>query len=105
MPRRRRGEAVKTRVENIITQALSAYGPDAQLVQLMEECSELAVAAAHYRRNREGARYALLEELADVRIMSMQIEHLLDPSGNESRPVFERKLERLAAKLALRSAR
>jgi len=95
---------VKTREYKIITQALSAYGPDAQLVQLMEECSELAVAAAHYRRNREGAREALLEELADVRIMSMQIEALIDPRGNEAEYVFERKIERLAAKLARRSA-
>jgi len=90
--------------EATIREALAEYGATEQLFKLIEECAELSVAAAHYRLKREDARKSLLEELADVRIMSMQIEHLLDPSGLSFAMMLERKLERLAAKLARRSA-
>lgn len=52
------------------------YGLEPQLRQLMEECGELIVASNKYFRNN--AIDGLIEEIADVEIMTEQIKMLLD---------------------------
>lgn len=54
--------------------ALEAYGLEAQLNQLQEECAELIVAVNKLRRNQSvETENALIDELADVKIMVEQI--------------------------------
>ena len=79
--------------------AVRELGAVDQLHMLAEECSELAVAAHHVVRGREYARAALIEELADVCIMSTQAELILNITDAEVYEAIERKLTRLEEQL------
>ena len=52
------------------------WGEQEQLDILQEECAELIEAVSHYRRQRDGSKKELLEEMADVLlILNQMIEH------------------------------
>jgi NTP pyrophosphatase (non-canonical NTP hydrolase) len=90
-------------VNPIYVQAIEKYGRESQLVMLAEECSELAVAALHYRRGRIHPKQ-LLEEIADVMIMIDQALVVLSGDGvstphNELATALEGKLERLEQRI------
>ena len=78
-------------------------GPESQLRQLMEECSELAVAANKVIRTykkastifeRKRARDHVVEEMADVAVVMNQIMAFLDISQNELVEAMEEKVDR-----------
>lgn len=57
---------------------ISHYGTKHQLDQLQEECAELIVAASKAKRVGGYLHSNFIEELADVKIMLMQFETVLD---------------------------
>lgn len=63
--------------------AVKAWGHRAQLVKVMEECSELiqAICKYDYKPDDEAIIANLLEECADVRIMTGQLEHIITEMG------------------------
>lgn len=79
--------------ETIARLALEKYGHTAQLRQLQEECAELIAAVNHYFRR--GTRGDLIEELADVTIMLMQLTPPWNLNGELSR-MIDSKLEKLS---------
>lgn len=89
--------------ETNIQMIAEVYGEDNQLIQMAEECSELAQAAIKLRnaRNDRGASAATLrdsaaalcEEIADVLIMCEQLI-FLEGSEGEVRKMIDEKLSR-----------
>lgn len=63
--------------ENIIN-TLSRNGIWEQLNQLQEECGEVIAAVNRLRRKKSDAYADLCTEIADLKIMLMQMEILLD---------------------------
>lgn len=60
-------------VKELYEEALEKWGFDPQLNQLQEECAELIVACNKLRRKGEEAKPMMIDELADVVIMTQQI--------------------------------
>lgn len=76
--------------------AIEAWGLDAQVDMAVEECNELSVALLHHRRGR-ATRAAVIEELADIRIMYEQLRWYFGADWVD--PVVESKLARLRDRL------
>lgn len=87
------------RLASLCIRAVQSHGPVPQLQMLAEECSELAVAAHHAARGRDGARAEVVEELADVMITSTQAQMILGITTDELCAAVERKLSRLERRL------
>jgi len=81
----------------LFDECLDFWGFDAQLKQLQEECLELALAISHYRRNRPNVMENLIEELADVQLMSREIIHAVGPE--KVIDIFDKKSDLVAEKL------
>lgn len=67
-------------------EAIETFGEEKQMRHVQEECAELIAAINHYYRNRKGAYEEIIEELADVIIMCVQlvlITNLSEMSINE----------------------
>lgn len=86
----------------ILKQAIAAYGKDAQTDICIEECSELIKALLKYRRNdrfgqtcNEHELKNIQEEIADVQIMIDQMRLIYGDTTQEEKY----KLERLAKRL------
>lgn len=66
--------------EKVFRSCISYYGADSQVDMAIEEMSELTKALLKLRRAKQGeaeaARIAIIDELADVRIMVRQMEIL-----------------------------
>ena len=76
---------------------LNFWGEEEQLKVVQEECAELIVAISHYLRNRKGSRDNVIEELADVKLITDQmIRHF---GEHEVMNVFDAKSDRTAKKL------
>ena len=60
-------------MDEIWQKCIETYGKDSQMDMCIEECSELINAIAKYRRGRVGVD-ALVDEIADVKIMCRQME-------------------------------
>lgn len=71
---------------------LEFYGLQNRLDLLQEECTELAAAISHFRRQRDGSDAEWMEELADVFIVAEQVREGLDKSA------FNNMLDRKRAK-------
>lgn len=84
--------------ETIARQTIAKYGYLAQLRQLQEDCAELIVAISHYIRDDIDARDELIEELADVIIMLMQLTPAYN-SSSEITHMIDTKLEKLSRKI------
>jgi len=85
--------------EYIMQQALDAWGEDAQLDMVIEECSELIKAILKYRRSddKATARKHIAEEHADVNIMLDQLAYIMreyDDIENPSYSDIKRKYTR-----------
>ena len=85
---------------DVARRALAAYGIEAQLRQLAEECCELGAAVNRRARGRDPRNVELAKEAAQVRLMLLQLELALEP-GQLGR-AFEVEVERLAVRLAVR---
>lgn len=69
--------------EDIFIKAIEKYGKSAQLKQLQEEATELALAARKMDRNGNDAAFEnLVEEIGDVEIMIEQIELIFSSQVN-----------------------
>lgn len=88
---------------NVVERALDTYGSDAQILKTAEECSELIAEIIRWSQrqyqkdNGQSAYMGIIEELADVIIMS---EQLILAFGKET--IFakvEQKLRRLEKRL------
>ena len=87
-------------MEEMINRIADMYGKEPQLVMLMEECGELIQACSKLIRSKDRAVNNLIEELADVRIMIEQIEHLYGLKSlveDEMEFKLKRQLERMKA--------
>ena len=82
----------------LYTQALVKWGFWPQMDQLQEECAELIVACNKLRRRGEDAKPLLIDELADVAIMTQQIIYAMDVE-NEVEDRMKFKLKRLGERL------
>lgn len=81
----------------IFEAALARWGECAQLKQLAEECSELAVEALHRAKGRPN-HSELLEELIDVELMIDQMRLMYDPvTWAQMRKFKEAKLQKALA--------
>lgn len=81
----------------ILDRAIKQYGVEAQLDMLVEECSELILAIQHMKRKRCGWE-EVVEEIADVRIMTSQF-HALDGISDMIYMKEREKIERLEKRL------
>lgn len=85
-------------MEEMINRIADMYGKEPQLVMLMEECGELIQACSKQLRRKDKSINNLIEELADVRIMIEQIEHLYGIKSfveDEMEFKLKRQLERM----------
>ena len=84
-------------MREILTVVANHYGFTPQLAQLEEECEELALACHKLKRHLQGSTIPdtsnLIEEIADVEIMTAQIKILLN-CENRVEEVKGKKLER-----------
>jgi NTP pyrophosphatase (non-canonical NTP hydrolase) len=82
----------------LYTRALEKWGFEPQLNQLQEECAELIVACNKLRRKGEDAKPLMIDELADVVIMTQQIIYAMEVEKEvEERMNF--KLKRIGERL------
>lgn len=80
---------------NAIGEIAEHYGARAQSMQTCEECAELIQAVSKLTRGVTEMRIlALVEEIADVRIMMSQLMQLYGIPETEIATLVERKLER-----------
>ena len=82
---------------NIYKEATEHFGVTTQMLQTIEECSELITAISLFRRKRNNAIYNLKEEVADCYIMLRQMMHILDMHDNCEQVTS--KLDRLKARI------
>jgi NTP pyrophosphatase (non-canonical NTP hydrolase) len=82
----------------LYSQALTKWGFEPQLNQLQEECAELIVACNKLRRKGEEARPLMIDELADVVIMTQQIIYAMEVE-NEVEERINFKLNRIGERL------
>lgn len=79
---------------------INQFGVNRQCRQAMEECAELIQAinkAVRYPDN-SSTRLQLIEEIADVKIMIIQLEEMFDITWKEASHMFEYKKVRLIKK-------
>lgn len=82
---------------DLYRRCLVAWGPDAQLEMVVEECAELIVAMQHLMRGRKSGVRSVVEELADVTIVVEQARAIIG-AGVVDRVIGE-KLARLRARV------
>jgi len=63
----------KSELLELYDDCLDFWDIERQVRMTQEECAELIVALSHLLRNRPGAKEKLIEELADVKLMTSQI--------------------------------
>lgn len=91
-------------LENIANDAVDFYGPDIQMIVLIEELSELIKALTKFIRYGDAALDSVYEEYADVLLAMKSLEVVLvdiddDPASRLEEQIV-RKMKRLANRLA-----
>ena len=84
----------------ILDNAIDAWGIDAQCEMIIEECIELALALQKMKRvrgNREEKLMAVIDEIADVKIMITQAQRIFSSDAINNRVDF--KMNRLSLRL------
>lgn len=77
-------------------EAVDVWGIDAQVDMAEEEAAEFVVASKHYARGKADLD-AVIDELADLRIMSEQLTEFVGRDRVEAR--VDEKMERLRERL------
>lgn len=77
---------------------IDQYGVSSQIDMCIEECSELINAIQKYKRDRVGVD-ALIDEIADVKIMCRQMEIMFD-CENEVKERIKYKANRQRKRLS-----
>ena len=87
--------------DEILFRAIDKWGNDAQCEMIIEECLELALSLQKAKRKRGGTDEekikAIVDEIADVKIMIRQAEHIFPASMINERVDF--KMKRLQQRL------
>ena len=87
---------------NILTQAIDTFGTDSQVNKMVEESAELTVALMKLKQHfNEKNKTAVIDEIADVKIMISQMQLLFGFDDVEKRIDF--KMERLAKRINKKS--
>ena len=84
---------VTGRTTKMCEKAVEKWGVDAQLVILIEECSELTKEATKMLRGH-GRRENMIEELADVTVMCEQLRIILGLTEEDLENIAEAKMIR-----------
>ena len=85
--------------DKLYRDAWEKWGPEAQLIMIMEESAELIQAVAKFMRYRDEAYVKpILEEMVDIRIMMNQFLLVFDKKS-EYRHIKAVKLDRLTEKV------
>jgi len=81
-------------------QALLAWGEQAQLDMVVEECLELALAIQDYKRGRlKNPKESITDEIADVLLMTDQLREMFLISGKELEKKQREKIVRLGVRI------
>ena len=85
----------------ILADNIKAHGVSEETVIAMEECAELIQAISKVRRYGFGGQYKdnLIEELADVNIVIIELMMMFDIEGEEFYSVLDRKVQRIKERL------
>ena len=84
--------------DELALDCISLWGTGDQIRQTIEECGELIVKLAKYRRNVNGStKEQICEEIADVEIMCKQMRFIFN--GKTIDEIKKNKLERLRERL------
>ena len=86
--------------ETVLDRAIEKWGIDAQCEMIIEECIELALALQKMKRtrgNREDKLMAVIDEIADVKIMIRQAQKIFNSDIINDRVDF--KMNRLSERL------
>ncbi len=84
--------------QQVFIDALCTYGPDMQMLVLIEEMAELTKEIVKYRRGRDNLR-EIAEEMTDVRIMLDQMTLHFQNGGLQQQIRLE-KIDRLRERVA-----
>ena len=90
-----RGQYDKYHEMDVLESAIKKFGKQAQVDMMIEEMSELTKALLNERRGRE---HNITEELADVKIMLLQMVLIFD-NAKEVEQISAEKVERLDQRL------
>ena len=83
--------------DEVFKKAISVWGEDAQIDQVIEEMGEVLVAYNHLKRKRV-SKDALIEEFVDVYIMMKQMRFLNEAIFDQ---IYEYKVNRLRHRLEM----
>ena len=81
---------------SVIERAVRLFGFKEQMRMMQEEAAELIAAINRYERGRPGSYEAMIEEMADVKIVMAQMETVY---GDDIAAAMEQKLKRLEERL------
>lgn len=93
---------VTGRTTKMCEKAVEKWGVDAQLVILIEECSELTKEATKMLRGH-GRRENMIEELADVTVMCEQMRIILGLSDDQLEDMAKAKMIRTMERGGIKS--
>ena len=85
---------LQQRLEETCALAVARWGSESQVRMVIEECAELTVALLHHLRGRASLD-DVASELADVIIVTAQLQLILERANVDLEPAISRKLERL----------
>lgn len=89
---------------DVFKEAIGRYGRTSQVFMLIEEMAELQDAVCKYNRERV-KKSAVIEEIADVRIMLDQLEIIIDAPKGKVNAVMSHKINRLKNRLKLEESK
>lgn len=88
--------------KSLLNQAIQKWGVEAQMEMVIEECLELALALQKLKRKRgnlEEKTKAVVDEIADVRIIIEQAIIMFSDPTNEIQQRIDFKMNRLKERL------
>lgn len=94
---------LKAEGRELLHQAINKWGVDAQIEMIIEECLELAVALQKLKRKRgdhEQKLVAVIDEIADVRIIIEQAIIIFADPDNKIQQRIDFKMNRLSERLS-----
>ena len=85
----------------VLEENIKEHGVSEETVIAMEECAELIQAISKVRRYGFGGQYKdnLIEELADVNIVIIELMMMFDISQDEFYNVIDKKIQRIKNRL------
>lgn len=96
------GSYLDAELDDLVSQAIDKWGADSQILQLIEELSELITAVAKYNRTFNGSTTDdIASEIVDVEILLyMTKKYIYKISEHTLQQIKEQKLARLKTRLS-----